>query len=84
MGLEDAAIGAIEPGDQQDRVSDGQAGQGPGKGRIDFEPRVGRAFVTLTRRVLEVAEGRADPPDRGQRAERGRVVGQMATVSVEV
>ncbi len=67
MDLEDAAIGAMEPGDDEDFVAGRDSGQRRREIRPHVQPRVGRTFGALPGRKLPLLEGRADHPDRIER-----------------
>src|SRR5687768_16987259 len=67
MHAQRRAVGAIEPGEDKDLVACPQVARRLLKGRIEDEPGLGRALVSLLRRVLAVDEWRADAPYRCDR-----------------
>ena len=76
MIREDAAVGSIEPGDDDDLVARLDAGESIRDGRIEVEPCRRGAFVGLPGRGREVGQCRSDLSDRAQReARRGVLLG---------
>ena len=63
---EDVAIGAIEPGEDQQLVSDREVRGGLGDAGVECDPGLGGALVALFRRRRGVAQRRLDPTDRPQ------------------
>src|SRR5205085_3123478 len=61
--LEHVAGGAVQPADHDELVAGGEPRQRGRERRLDLEPRIGRAFVALARRVGRCVQGRPDVAD---------------------
>src|SRR5690242_8650052 len=59
-----AAVGPVEPGDDEDAVADRQPGGAGGKGGVEAQRGGRRPLVGLFRRGRRVRQGRLDPADR--------------------
>jgi len=49
---EHGAVGAIEPGEDDELLADAQAVRRLGDAGVEIEPRLGRSFVALLRRLI--------------------------------
>ena len=68
MHDEDLAVGAVEPGEDQQVIPGLDAVQRVEDVLVEDEPGVGRPLVALLRGGREVAKGRGDPPDDAELA----------------
>src|SRR5262245_15952963 len=71
---QDVAAGAIEPGDDDERVAGPDAPESLEHLRLEDEPGLWRAFVGLPGGRFEIGQGGLDPPD-DRHLEAGRVFG---------
>ena len=63
---QDVAVGAIEPGENDDLRTGDETVEAVDNRAVEGEPRVGSTLVTLARRVAPVHESRLDEPDRSK------------------
>jgi hypothetical protein len=61
--LQGGSVGQVQPGDHHDVVAGAQAVERRPHGWVEYQPAVGRAFVTLARSCLRLGQRRFDIPD---------------------